>query len=323
MLNAVQNLIFTLGVAVVSLLSAYNISSGAEDVALSVSLIAYLAQLQAPLGFFGSFYTQIQNNLIDAERMLASFEEKPSVIDKPTAYDLHHCKGHIKFEKVSFAYDPRQQALYDISLDILPGTSIAIVGESGSGKSTLLRLLFRFYNVDSGKILIDGINTEDITIRSLRDHFGVVPQETMLFNDPLMYNLLYANPTASEEDVYNACKAASVHEKVMALPDGYETQIAIARAILKSPTMILMDEVTASLDSATEMAIQTSLAKINEGRTSITIAHRLSTIVHCDQIVFLHDGRIIEQGTHVQLLSQNGQYKKKWDKQTQDIDQQP
>ncbi|UKZ45810.1 hypothetical protein TrVGV298_000003 [Trichoderma virens] len=270
--------------------------------------------------------------------MLVSFEEKPSVIDKPTAYDLHHCKGHIKFEKVSFAYDPRQQALYDISLDILPGTSIAIVGESGSGKSTLLRLLFRFYNVDSGKILIDGINTEDITIRSLRDHFGVVPQETMLFNDPLMYNLLYANPTASEEDVYNACKAASVHEKVMALPDGYETQvgerglrlsggekqrIAIARAILKSPTMILMDEVTASLDSATEMAIQTSLAKINEGRTSITIAHRLSTIVHCDQIVFLHDGRIIEQGTHVQLLSQNGQYKKKWDKQTQDIDQQP
>ncbi|KAL6834305.1 putative transport protein [Trichoderma sp. SZMC 28015] len=334
MLNAAQNLIFTLGVAMVSLLSAYHISIGAEDVALFVSLIAYLAQLQAPLGFFGSFYTQIQNNLIDAERMLALFEEQPSVIDKPAAYDLPHCQGHISFENVSFGYDPRRQALYNISLNILPGTSIAIVGESGSGKSTLLRLLFRFYNVDSGKILIDGINTEDITIRSLRDHFGVVPQETMLFNDTLMYNLLYAKPTASKQDVYDACKAASVHEKIMALPDGYETQvgerglrlsggekqrIAIARAILKAPTMILMDEATASLDSATEKAIQTSLAKISEGRTCITIAHRLSTIVHCDQIVVLHEGRIIELGTHMQLLLQNGQYKKMWDKQTQDV----
>ncbi|PKX88431.1 putative transport protein [Aspergillus novofumigatus IBT 16806] len=318
LLNTVQNLIFTLGVALVSFLSAYNISIGVEKVPLFVSLVAYLAQLQAPLGFFGSFYTQIQNNLIDAERMLALFNEKPSVVDKPDAIDLVDCKGHITFEGLTFAYDP---------------ASVAIVGESGSGKSTLLRLLFRFYHPDSGRILIDGQSVEDITIESLRKHLGVVPQETMLFNDTLMYNLLYANPSATEEDVYAACRAASVHDKIMALPDGYQTQvgerglrlsggekqrIAIARVLLKSPRIILMDEATASLDSETEKSIQASLAKISIGRTTITIAHRLSTITHCDEIVVFHNGTIVERGNHTQLLTQRGRYWQMWDKQTRE-----
>ncbi|KAL5364120.1 putative transport protein [Aspergillus floccosus] len=333
LLNAAQNMIFTMGVVMVSFLSAWRISIGAEDVAMFVSLLAYLAQLQAPLGFFGSFYTQIQNNLIDAERMLSLFEESPSVVDKPGARDITDCKGHITFDRVSFAYDPRREALRDISLDIPPGTSVAIVGESGSGKSTLLRLLFRFYDVNSGRILLDGVDIQEFTIQSLRDHFGVVPQDTILFNDTLMYNLLYANPEASEEDIYAACRAASVHDKIMALPDGYNTQvgerglrlsggekqrISIARSILKSPTIILMDEATASLDSETEKAIQTSLAQISVGRTTITIAHRLSTIVDCDRIVVLHDGQIVEQGTHAELLARNGRYQKMWEKQTKD-----
>ncbi|KAI1934442.1 hypothetical protein LOZ66_005910 [Ophidiomyces ophidiicola] len=333
LLNAVQNFIFTLGVMAVAFLSAYHISISTEEVAMFVSLLAYLAQLQAPLGFFGSFYTQIQNNLIDAERMLALFDEKPSVVDKPTATDMQSCRGHITFDHVYFSYDQRRKALQDISLDIKPGTSVAIVGESGSGKSTMLRLLFRFYNIDSGNILIDGRSVEDFTIQSLRSHFGVVPQETMLFNDTLMYNLLYANPNATDEDIYAACKAASVHDKIMAFPDGYQTQvgerglrlsggekqrIAIARAILKSPNIILMDEATASLDSETEKTIQASLRKLSTGRTTVTIAHRLSTIVHCDEIVVLHDGRIVEQGTHSELLVRNGRYRQMWDKQTKE-----
>jgi len=213
------------------------------------------------------------------------------------------CEGSVAFRNVNFSYDPRKAALQDITFEVKPGSSVAIVGESGSGKSTLLRLLFRFYNVDSGKISIDGHDVKDFTIQSLRSHFGVVPQETMLFNDSLMYNLLYSKPDATEQEVYEACTAASVHEKILAFPDAYDTkvgerglrlsggekqrvsdvleafrgttkrfEIAIARAILKSPRIILMDEATASLDSETEKFIQNSLAKVSEGRTTITIA---------------------------------------------------
>ncbi|KAJ5190094.1 hypothetical protein N7491_007863 [Penicillium cf. griseofulvum] len=331
MLNTAQNVIFTVGVALVCFLSAYNISTGAEDIPLFVTLVAYLAQLQAPLGFFGSFYTQVQNNLIDAERMIGLFKEQPTVVDKQGSADIIDCKGHITFEAVSFGYDPRRVALRDINLNIQPGKSIAIVGESGSGKSTLLRLLFRFYDVDSGRILIDGRDLNDITVDSLRRQIGVVPQETMLFNDTLMYNLLYARPTATEDEVHAACRAASVHDKILALPDGYQTQvgerglrlsggekqrIAIARVLLKSPRILLMDEATASLDSETEKSIQTSLAQISMGRTTITIAHRLSTITHCDEIVVFQDGRIVERGTHSTLLDLEGRYCQMWDEQT-------
>ncbi|KAF2106362.1 P-loop containing nucleoside triphosphate hydrolase protein [Lophiotrema nucula] len=333
LLNAVQNIIFAAGICLVSLLSAYHVSIDAQKVAVFVTLTAYLAQLQAPLSFFGSFYTQIQNNLIDAERMLMLYNEEPSVADKLDAAHLASCEGHIQFRDVNFSYGSRKAALRNISFEVKPGKSLAIVGESGSGKSTLLRLLFRFYNPDSGAIRIDGQNVQDVTIQSFRSHFGVVPQETMLFNDSLIYNILYSKPAATEEEVYDACKAASIHEKILNFPDGYETQvgerglklsggekqrIAIARSVLKSPKIVLMDEATASLDSETEKLILDSLTKISKGRTSITIAHRLSTVIHCDEIIVLHQGEIVERGSHSQLLSYGGRYCRMWRKQTND-----
>ncbi|KAH7048241.1 putative transport protein [Macrophomina phaseolina] len=332
LLNTNQNLVFAAGVMLVICLSAYDVSIGVQKVATFVTLLSYLTQLQAPLAFFGSFYTMIQNNLIDAERMLALFHEQPTVVDSPEATEMVSCRGHIAFRNVSFAYDARKPALQDITFEAKPGTSVAIVGESGSGKSTLLRLLFRFYNPSAGVIAVDGRDVRDTTIQSLRSHFGVVPQETMLFNDSLMYNIRYSKPTATDDEVYAACAAASIHDKILAFPDGYNTQvgerglrlsggekqrIAIARAILKNPDIVLMDEATASLDSETEKTIQASLAKVSEGRTTITIAHRLSTIVNSDEIIVLHQGRIIERGNHAQLLALGGRYKEMWGKQTE------
>ncbi|OJJ45954.1 hypothetical protein ASPZODRAFT_143816 [Penicilliopsis zonata CBS 506.65] len=331
LLNAAQNVIFTLGVALTCLLSAYNVAGGRETIAVFVTLISYLTQLQAPLNFFGSCYTQMQNNLVDAERMLALFDEEPTVVDAPDAVDLVDCQGALELRDVSFSYDGRRTVLHNITLTVAPGTSLAVVGETGSGKSSLLRLLFRFYNVSAGQILLDGTPVEQLTIQSLRSHIGVVPQETMLFNDTLLYNIRYARPSATDDQVYAACKAASLHDKILAFPDGYLTQVgerglrlsggekqrlSIARAILKAPQIIFMDEATSSLDSATEQAIQASLADVSRGRTTITIAHRLSTIVHCDKIVVLQQGRIVETGTHSELLRREGQYKQMWEKQS-------
>ncbi|KAI0468881.1 P-loop containing nucleoside triphosphate hydrolase protein [Xylaria cf. heliscus] len=331
-LNAVQNGVFTLGTLLVCYLNAYQILIDLQKVAMFVTLITYLAQLQIPLNFFGSFYTQVQNNLVDAERMLELFDEKPDVTDREEAVDVNICDGGISFTNVSFAYNGRNTALYDVSFKVLPGTSTAIVGESGSGKSTILKLLFRFYDTSHGRIEIDLLDIRDIRIDSLRRHIGVVPQDTILFNDTLMYNLLYANPRASQEEVYEACRAASIHNRILNLPQGYSTmvgergmklsggerqRIAIARAFLRSPRILLLDEATSSLDSETERQIQGSLEKVSEGRTTITIAHRLSTITKADQIIVLHQGRIMERGTHLQLLSNGGQYAKMWKKQTE------
>jgi len=277
LLNSTQNLIFTVGVLLVILLSAYHVSVNMEQVATFVALVAYLTQLQAPLSFFGSFYTQIQNNLIDAERMLSLFSEKPTVTDRAGAIDLVAREGHVSFHQVCFSYDGCKPVLEDINLDIFPGKSVAVVGESGSGKSTLLKLLFRFYDVTSGSIRIDGANIQDITLTSLRRVLGVVPQETMLFNDSVKYNVLYSRPTATDDEIYRACKDAKIHDKILTFPGGYETKvgergmrlsggekqrIAIARAILKSPKIILMDEATASLDSETEKRSNSPLLKL-------------------------------------------------------------
>ncbi|EMD58423.1 hypothetical protein COCSADRAFT_350841 [Bipolaris sorokiniana ND90Pr] len=332
-LNAVQNFIFVLGVLLTCLLAAFQISEGTYKVAMFVTILTYLAQLQAPLNFFGSFYTQVQNNMVDAERMLALYKITPQVQDSPNAKPMNSCFGRISFNNVQFAYDKRKPTLDNVNFEVLPGTTTAIVGESGSGKSTILKLLFRFYEVDGGSVKIDGVDVRDITMATLRQHFSVVPQDTILFNESILYNVQYSNPNATFEEVQAACKVASIHEKIMSFPDRYNSnvgerglrlsggekqRIAIARAVLKRPQIMLLDEATASLDSQTERLIQDSLKTACKGRTTIAIAHRLSTITDADQIIVMHHGHIVERGRHKHLLANDGIYKSMWEKQTKD-----
>jgi ATP-binding cassette, subfamily B, vacuolar membrane transporter HMT1/ACLQ len=286
-MNVCQGLVFTIGLVVSSFIAAYQVTTGQLKVGQFVSLLAYLAQLQAPLNFFGSFYRSIQSAMINAERMLELFKEKPTVVDSADAKPLIGCEGELKFNDVRFAYDARKPALKGLSFTAAPGTTTALVGESGGGKSTVFRLIFRFYDVQGGSLEIDGHDVSTVTIDSLRKNIGVVPQDTVLFNESLMYNLKYARPDATDEEVYEACRAASIHEKILAFPDGYETKVgerglrlsggekqrvAIARTIIKNPKIILLDEATAALDSETEMHIQSALAKLGEGRTMVIIA---------------------------------------------------
>ncbi|KAL9615335.1 MAG: hypothetical protein Q9167_000163 [Letrouitia subvulpina] len=329
-MNVSQNLVFTLGLLVTCFIAAYQVTTGQQSVGRFVSLLTYMAQLQGPLNFFGTFYRSIQSAMINSERMLELFKEQPSVTDDPDAKQLPSCQGQIQFNDVRFAYDPRKPALDGLNFACVPGSTTALVGESGGGKSTVFRLLFRFYNLDSGSIQIDGHDVKAITIESLRKHIGVVPQDTVLFNESLMYNLKYANPAATDEEVYSACRAASIHEKILGFPDGYQARVgerglklsggekqrvAIARTILKDPRIILLDEATAALDSETEQHIQTALDKLSQGRTTLVIAHRLSTITTADQILVLHAGRVVESGTHEQLLARKGKYASMWRKQ--------
>ncbi|KAJ4251444.1 hypothetical protein NW762_011427 [Fusarium torreyae] len=332
-LNLTQSSIFTLGTALLVFVSAYKISIGEQTVGEFVSLINYFVQLQGPLNFFGTYYTMLQNNLIEAERLLDLFKETPGVVEKPDAVGLPSPRGEVSFNDVKFSYQTKKgdPVLDGINFTVAPGTKTAIVGESGSGKSTSLKLLFRFYDVTDGSITIDGNDLRDLKLDSLRRNIGVVPQDTVLFNATIMYNLLYARPDASEADVYEACKAANIHERILNFPDSYETKvgerglklsggerqrIAIARAILKDARILLLDEATASLDSHTERQIQDALERVTEGRTTITIAHRLSTITTSDQIIVLHKGKIVERGTHNELLALGGRYHAMWEKQT-------
>jgi ABC-type transport system involved in Fe-S cluster assembly fused permease/ATPase subunit len=334
-LNLTQSSIFSVGTALLVAVSAYKISKGQQTVPEFVSLIVYFSQLQGPLNFFGTYYTMLQNNLIEAERMLDLFKETSGVVEKPNATKLTNPRGEVEFRDVKFAYQGKagktKPAIDGISFKVAPGTKTAIVGESGSGKSTCLKLLFRFYDVDDGAISVDGHDLRDLTLDSLRRSIGVVPQDTVLFNATIMYNLLYASPTATQADVYEACKAANIHDRIMDFPEQYETmvgerglklsggerqRVAIARAILKDARILLLDEATASLDSHTERLIQDALERVTFGRTTVTIAHRLSTITNSDQIVVLHKGRIVERGTHPELLALGGQYHSMWEKQT-------
>jgi len=333
-LNLTQSSIFSIGTALLVALSAYKISIGEQTVPEFVTLIVYFAQLQAPLGFFGSWYIFLQNSMIEAERMLDLFKETSGVVERPGATKLPSPKGEVEFHDVQFTYQSKSTAhpaLNSISFKVPPGTKTAIVGESGSGKSTCLKLLFRFYDVDSGAITVDGHDLRDLTLDSLRRNIGVVPQDTVLFNATIMYNLLYANPKATEADVYEACRAANIHDRIMDFPDKYDTlvgerglklsggerqRVAIARAILKDARILLLDEATSSLDSHTEKLIQDALERVTFGRTTITIAHRLSTITNSDQIVVLHKGEIVERGNHEELLAVGGRYHAMWEKQT-------
>ncbi|KAJ5774292.1 Vacuolar ABC heavy metal transporter (H.t1.c1) [Penicillium paradoxum] len=330
LLNTCQNTVFMLGLLVMCFICAYQVAIGQRPVGKFVSLLAYMVQLQGPLNFFGTFYRSIQSALINAERLLELFREQPTVIDSPRATPLAVCRGDIKFEDVEFAYDARKPALNGLTFHCEPGTTTALVGESGGGKSTVFRLLFRFYNAENGRICIDGQDVQDITIDSLRQNIGVVPQDTVLFNETLMYNLKYANQNASDEEVFEACRAASIHDKIMNFPDGYNTKVgerglrlsggekqrvAIARTIIKNPRVILLDEATAALDTDTEEHIQRALSTLSKGRTMLVIAHRLSTITTADRILVLSEGQVAESGTHEELLAMKGRYASMWRKQ--------
>jgi len=330
LMNVTQNMVFMLGLLVTCFIAAYQVTAGEQDVGKFVVLVTYMGQLQSPLNFFGTFYRMIQSAMINSERMLELFKEQPTVVDKPDAETLLKCTGNLRFNDVHFSYDERKPALTGLDFHCPPGTTTAFVGESGGGKSTVFRLLYRFYNTMSGSIQMDDHDVEDLTIDSVRSHIGVVPQDTVLFNETLMYNLKYANQDATDEQVYAACRAASIHDKILTFPDKYETKVgerglrlsggekqrvAIARTILKNPRIILLDEATAALDTETEQHIQEAFTTLAQGRTMLIIAHRLSTITHADQILVLHRGKVAERGTHEELLEENGHYAAMWKKQ--------
>jgi ABC-type transport system involved in Fe-S cluster assembly fused permease/ATPase subunit len=330
-MNMCQSVVFMCGLLVALLTCGYQVSRGDRTVGDFVLLVTYLNQLQGPLNFFGTFYRTVQSAMISGERLLELFKIQPTVVDKPDAEPLRECTGHIKWNGVGFSYDKRRTALHDLSFECKPGTTTAFVGESGGGKSTVFRLMFRYYNCREGSIEIDGHDVKDVSIDSVRRFIGVVPQDTILFNETLMYNLKYANPNATDEDVFDACRAAAIHDRILSFPDGYFTKVgerglrlsggekqrvAIARTILKNPKIIMLDEATSALDGETEQKIQSKLisGKFGQDRTLLIIAHRLSTITHADQIIVLHAGTVVERGTHQELLALNGRYSAMWEK---------
>jgi len=330
LMNVSQNTVFMCGLMVVCFIAAYQVTTKRFTVGDFTILVNYMGQLQSPLNFFGTFYRMIQSAMINSERMLELFKEQPTVVDSPDAKTLASCQGDLRFNDVHFSYDSRKPALQGLDFHCPPGTTTAFVGESGGGKSTVFRLLYRFYNTMSGSIQVDGHDVEELTIDSVRKHIGVVPQDTVLFNETIMYNLKYANPDATDEQVYAACRAASIHEKILSFPDKYDTKVgerglrlsggekqrvAIARTILKNPRIIMLDEATAALDTETEQHIQEAFTSLAKGRTMLIIAHRLSTITHADQILVLNKGKVAERGTHEDLLERNGQYATMWKKQ--------
>ncbi|KAJ9616451.1 ATP-binding cassette-type vacuolar membrane transporter Hmt1 [Cladophialophora chaetospira] len=330
-MNTVQGALFMMALLAASFIEAFEVAQGDQTVGRFVLLITYMAQLQGPLNFFGTFYRAIQTNLINAERMLELFKEQPHVTDREGAETLESCQGDIVFDNVIFSYDGRRPALDRLSFRCQPGTTTALVGESGGGKSTVSRLIFRYYNPDSGQIRVDGKDVQDITIDSLRKFIGVVPQDCNMFNESIMYNLRYANQDATEEEIFDACRAASIHDRIMEFPNGYDTKVgergvrlsggerqrvAIARTFLKNPRITMLDEATAALDSETEEKIQDSFNILAEGRTMLIIAHRLSTIVNADQILVLSHGTVVESGTHQELIALGGKYASMWRKQS-------
>jgi ABC-type transport system involved in Fe-S cluster assembly fused permease/ATPase subunit len=326
-LNAGQSFIIALGVTAMMGLAAQGVAHKAMTIGDLVLVNAYLLQLFIPLNFLGTVYREIRNALTDMEKLFGILHREPEIRDAPDALPLRVSQGDVRFEAVSFAYDARRPILQGVSFVIPAGRKVAVVGTSGAGKSTLSRLLFRFYDVTGGRITIDGQDLRQVTQKSLRAAIGMVPQDTVLFNDTLYHNLAYGRPDASRAEVLEAARAAHLDRFIATLPDGYETvvgerglklsggekqRVAIARTILKNPPIMVFDEATSSLDSGTEQAIQTELARVSENRTTLVIAHRLSTVVDASEILVLEAGRIVERGRHDDLLAGSGRYAAMW-----------
>ena len=326
-LNFGQAVLITAGLVAVMLLAAMGVQAGELTVGDFVLVNAYMIQITMPLNFLGTVYREIRQALVDMRQMFDLLDEPPEVQDRRNALQLRIAKGRVQFQAVSFSYDSERPILEDVSIDIPAGQTIAIVGPSGSGKSTIGRLLFRFYDVTGGAVVIDGQDVRDVTQDSLHQAIGVVPQDTVLFNDTIYYNIAYGRAHATRDEVIKAARDAQIHNFIMSLPDTYDTRVGerglklsggekqrvgIARTLLKDPPILLLDEATSALDSETEHEIQEALERAGQGRTVITIAHRLSTVQNADRILVLEKGTVVEAGTHSELLSKNGRYLDLW-----------
>ncbi|HSW52061.1 MAG TPA: ABC transporter ATP-binding protein/permease [Sulfuricaulis sp.] len=332
-LNIGQGAVIAAGVTILMLMAGQGVVDGTMTIGDLVLVNAFLIQLYMPLHFLGFVYREIRHSLADMERMFGLLAQNTEVSDRQDARDLHIRGGEIRFENVGFGYDDRRMVLQGVSFDVPSGHKVAVVGASGAGKSTLSRLLFRFYDSTTGRILIDGQDIRDVTQKSLRRAIGIVPQDTVLFNDTIYYNIAYGQPDATREEIIEAARSAHIHEFVETLPDKYDTivgerglklsggekqRVAIARTLLKNPPILVFDEATSALDSRTEKAIQAELQEIATNHTTLVIAHRLSTIMDADQILVMEHGRIVERGTHGELLAQGGAYAHMWALQQQE-----
>ena len=332
-LNFGQSVLITGGLVAVMILAAMGVQDGTLTVGDFVMVNAYMIQITMPLNFLGTVYREIRQALVDMGEMFDLLGQPAEITDKPNAPDLVCTGGEISFENVNFSYETNRSILHTLSLKVNAGQTVAVVGPSGSGKSTIGRLLFRFYDVNGGSLKIDDQDVRDITQKSLREQIGVIPQDTVLFNDTIGYNIAYGRPNATHDEVIEVAKAAQIHDFIMSLPDGYDAivgerglklsggekqRVGIARTLLKNPPILLLDEATSALDSETEQDILDSLKRMGEGRSVITIAHRLSTVVHADRIIVLEKGHVSEEGTHDELLAKQGRYASMWARQAAD-----